>query len=262
MEGTKRRSKLAAACLVAVIAFITLIMLLGGHGTLARAEPVADAPQTAQVTANQEAAVESTTPATGTVNETSPPAQNSTAAQENLTETTTPQTTTSQTITSQTTKSQATSETAPVQQTNQQPTVVGEQPRDVNEPVAQTAPVTTTDSKQSDQGAPAATTEKVVNQPNVTAAKDQTSGPVKDQSHLATTATPQASADEKAPSIAKAPKQAKVAAAKAVTDEQTVVTNEQELNDALNNAPNDGTAHTISLGQSFATVEGIFIKQG
>lgn len=133
--------------------FITLIMLLGGHGTLARAEPVADAPQTAQVTANQEAAVESTTPATGTVNETSPPAQNSTAAQENLTETTTPQTTTSQTITSQTTKSQATSETAPVQQTNQQPTVVGEQPRDVNEPVAQTAPVTTTDSKQSDQGA-------------------------------------------------------------------------------------------------------------
>lgn len=261
MEGTKRRSKLAAACLVAVIAFITLIILLGGHGTLARAEPVADAPQTAQVTANQEVAVESTTPATGTVNETSPPAQNSTAAQENLTETTTPQTTAPQT-TSQATKSQATSETAPVQQTNQQPTGVGEQSRGVNEPVTQTAPVTTTDSKQADQGAPAATTEKVVNQPNVTPAKDQTSGPVKDQSQPATTATSQASADEKASSIAKAPKQAKVAAAKAVTDEQTVVTNEQELNDALNNAPNDGTAHTISLGQSFATVEGIFIKQG
>lgn len=196
MEGTKRRSKLAAACLVAVIAFITLIMLLGGHGTLARAEPVADAPQTAQVTANQEVAVESTTPATGTVNETSPPAQNSTAAQENLTETTTPQTTAPQT-TSQATKSQATSETAPVQQTNQQPTGVGEQSRGVNEPVTQTAPVTTTDSKQADQGAPAATTEKVVNQPNVTPAKDQTSGPVKDQSQPATTATSQASADEK-----------------------------------------------------------------
>lgn len=109
---------------------------------------------------------------------------------------------------------------------------------------------TTDSSKQSKEAGQSSNQSATTKQTNQTAANNQQN---RQENNLA-------NETEKAaqPKIQAAPAKMK---ATTVMD-QLVVTNEQQLNDALNAAPSDGSGQTITLGNSFSTVHGFFIKQG
>lgn len=226
--------------------------------TLARAEPVAEPTQSAQVTVTEPAV---TQPAA----ETSPPAAQGTqpvqpavdsqaevptkaetpiAATENATE----QPKTAGSV------SEAT--TTPAAQQPAEPTNVSQPGTATNvsqtKTPATTQPVSKTPQTESRQ-AVNESVEQPVNQATPTATQ-----PTKDKDKVGDSET----TTVKPATPAKAPAAPAMKAKAALAATEVTVTNEQELNDALNNAPVDGTVQTITLGSSFSTVKGFFVKQG
>ncbi|WP_056981756.1 Cna B-type domain-containing protein [Lentilactobacillus rapi] len=228
------------------VAIVTLLLLLGGGMTLARAEPVAETTQSSQVTTGEPAATQQAVEQT--VNETSPPATQPTAEPQVEAQASTPAQAETPVVPTEQTKEQSAPEASAT------PTA---QPADQTDVSQSEAPVDVEPVSETPQAAPKQVVKEAADQVTNQSAPTATQ-PTQDKNTVGSSEVPtvKPAASQKAPAAPAMKAKAALAAA------EVTVTNEQELNDALNNAPIDGTVQTITLGSSFQTVKGFFIKQG